>query len=153
MSAKTNLTDLEKVKKLTKAYIRSFEIKPQGDLDIVNHPVAADAYIPHPKNPRYGLPKPQGVIDAWIASGSKEFLDLTDPDDLKIWYSIIDERIDAAKNLEAIYTGIIRRNWIESWLGCVKEFLSSGDQQKVKAAVEDHMKWVDEEQKRLFGNK
>ena len=153
MSTTISCTDLEKVKMLTKAYIRSFEIKSQGDLDVVNHPVASDSYIPHPKNPRFGLPKPQEVVDEWIASGSKEYLDLTDPDDLKTWYSIIDERIDAAQRLDSIYTGIIRRNWLESWLGCVKVYLSSDDQQKVSEAFEKHMKWVDEERDHLFSNK
>ena len=145
-------TDLDAVKLLTKAYIRSFEIEP-SEYGSVSHPIATMAIMPHPKNPRYGIKKPQEEIDAWIAAGNKEFLDLTDPEDFETWCSCADERIDAVESLEDICTYIIRGNWLDSWLGVVKEHLSFTDRQKVSATFEEHMKWVEEERERLFGKK
>ena len=129
-----NNADFEKVKQLTKAYIRSFEITPDED-DFVKHPVVTMSEIPHPYNPRYGLPKRKEVIDIWVASGSKEFLNLTDPDDREVWYSIIEERIDVAKSLDTIYLGIIRRNWLASWMDFVKDHLSIDDRRKITSML------------------
>lgn len=145
-------TDLDKVKLLTKAYIRSFEIKPHVKFGTVNHPIATMVDVPHPNNPRYGIPKPKEVVDAWLAE-NKEFLDLTDPSDREIWYAAIDERIDSSESIENIYQNIIRGNWLDSWMGCVKEYLSFVDRLKITAAFEDHMKWVEQERERLLGLK
>ena len=150
--SEASTSDLGKVKELTKAYIRCFEIEPHDRFGSVNHPITTLVVVPHPNNPRYGLPKPKEVVDAWLAE-NQEFLNLTDPADREIWYATIDERIDSAKSIEDIYKYIIRGNWLDSWMGCVKEYLSFADRQKVTSAFESHMKWVEQERERLFGKK
>lgn len=133
-------TDLEKVKDLTKAYIRSFDIEP-NDFGIIRHPIASMVSVPHPKNPRYGIPKPRDVVDTWLAT-NKEFLDLSNPVDRETWYAIIDEDIDASITLDNIYLNIIRGNWIDSWMEFVKGYLSFADRQKITAIFDEHMERV-----------
>lgn len=133
-------TNLEMVKILTKGYIRSFEIEP-NDFGIIRHPIASLVVVPHPENPRYGIPKPREVVEAWLAK-NKEFLDLSDPVDRETWYTIIDKDIDASNTLDNIYLNIIRGNWIDSWMEFVKVHLSFADRQKISATFDNYMKQI-----------
>lgn len=146
-------TDLAEVKLMTKSYIRNYKVEVLDDFGTAGHPVAEMVFAPNPENPQFQYPTPsQEVIDAWLAE-NKPILYLLDPADFEKWVAHIDTRIDTASSVEEIYRGIIRPNWVDSWLGFVKEKLSFADRLLAAAVEREHREWFKAEWERKFGNK
>lgn len=142
-------TDLDKVKKMTKRYIRCFDMTPQDQFGTLLHPVATSLMTHNPENPSLGFPKPQTVIDAWLTT-NKPFFNLGIASEREEWYAIIDKHIDAADSLEDIYTSIIRSNWLDSWKEFIKGYLSFTDRNTISKIYNDYIERINQERDRLF---
>lgn len=142
-------TDLERVKKMTKGYIRCFDLDPVDRFGSVRHPVATSLMMHHPQTTSSKFCEELPTL----LTSNKLFYNLAIPSEREEWYAVIDSQIDAAESLEDLYMDIIRGNWLDSWKGFIKEFLSYTDRQTISKAYSEHMEWINQERDRLFGDR